>query len=363
VPVTVTESSDPLSLIAIELEDNIRRVDLTWQERSVAEKKLHDLRISQHGEYDPKLNPAGWSLAKTSREIDPEGKGVGSAHREVAENIELADWVNDPDIAKIKDKKAALKAARDKLKREARTSHAVEAFFNASSDDYTYKIGDVIDELALLPDASIDVFLSDPPYGRNFHHDKLWSGLRRDFNDSPKAYKDLMTHLFEVLALKLKPQAHLYLFCDIFHFDWLRTELALGVNIKTWRHPIIWDKSHYGSYAEIEFGPRHCYDIILFANRNDRPILKHDRDVISNIHHLMDKDHPDQKPSELFRNLLLRSANPGDLVVDGFAGSGTIFQAAKDLSLRVFAIEQDPQWESTIQANIRGNTNNPGDLF
>jgi DNA modification methylase len=360
VPFTTTSSSDPLSLAAIELEENIRRVDLNWQERSDAEAKLHKIRIEQHGEYDPKSNPNGWSIAKTAKEVDPKSKGSGRAHKELAENLELAKHLDDPEIAKIKDKREALKAVRNKKKTLERASLNLEAF--DQDDDFQLYIGDVIDELSKLPDESIDVFLSDPPYGRNFHHDKLWSGQRRDFNDSPKAYRALMEELLPLLGKKLKPQAHVYLFCDIFHFDWLRSELMLA-GVKPWRHPIIWDKAHMGSYAEIDYGPRHCYDYVLFGNKGKREMAKHDRDVISGILPVEEKDHPDAKPPELFRNLLLRSAHPGDHVVDGFAGAGTIFRAARGLSLKVSAIEQDEQWRGTINRAMVESSSNPGDLF
>ena len=45
-------------------------------------------------------------------------------------------------------------------------------------------------------------------------------------------------------------------------------------------------------------------------------------------------DHPTQKPEELLRRLVGASSDPGDLVVDPFAGSGTTLVVADRLERR-----------------------------
>ena len=51
--------------------------------------------------------------------------------------------------------------------------------------------------------------------------------------------------------------------------------------------------------------------------------------------------HNAQKPVALFEDLLRRSVSPGDLVLDPFAGSGTIFPAAHNLKCKATGIELD----------------------
>jgi site-specific DNA-methyltransferase (adenine-specific) len=55
-------------------------------------------------------------------------------------------------------------------------------------------------------------------------------------------------------------------------------------------------------------------------------------------------DHPTQKPEKLLAKIMLASTNPGDLVLDPFAGSGTTAVVAKKLDRRFVAIEFDERY-------------------
>jgi DNA modification methylase len=56
------------------------------------------------------------------------------------------------------------------------------------------------------------------------------------------------------------------------------------------------------------------------------------------------RSHPTQKPERLIRRLMLVHSNPGDLLVDAFAGSGTTLRAAKDLGRRCIGIEIEERY-------------------
>lgn len=55
-------------------------------------------------------------------------------------------------------------------------------------------------------------------------------------------------------------------------------------------------------------------------------------------------DHPTQKPEKLLAKIILASTNPGDLILDPFAGSGTTAVVAKKLGRRFVAIESDENY-------------------
>jgi site-specific DNA-methyltransferase (adenine-specific) len=55
-------------------------------------------------------------------------------------------------------------------------------------------------------------------------------------------------------------------------------------------------------------------------------------------------DHPTQKPEKLLAKIILASTNPGDLILDPFAGSGTTAVVAKKLGRRFVAIESDEEY-------------------
>ena len=55
-------------------------------------------------------------------------------------------------------------------------------------------------------------------------------------------------------------------------------------------------------------------------------------------------DHPTQKPEKLLAKIILASTNPGGLVLDPFAGSGTTAVVAKKLGRNFVAIETDEEY-------------------
>lgn len=55
-------------------------------------------------------------------------------------------------------------------------------------------------------------------------------------------------------------------------------------------------------------------------------------------------DHPTQKPEKLLAKIILASTDPGDLILDPFAGSGTTAVVAKKLGRDFVAIEADEEY-------------------
>jgi site-specific DNA-methyltransferase (adenine-specific) len=55
-------------------------------------------------------------------------------------------------------------------------------------------------------------------------------------------------------------------------------------------------------------------------------------------------DHPTQKPEKLLAKIILASTNPGHLILDPFAGSGTTAVVAKKLGRDFVAIESDEEY-------------------
>ncbi|CAN5389747.1 hypothetical protein BH10ACI2_BH10ACI2_07540 [soil metagenome] len=63
-------------------------------------------------------------------------------------------------------------------------------------------------------------------------------------------------------------------------------------------------------------------------------------------------DHPTQKPEKLLAKIILASTNPGDLVIDPFAGSGTTAVVAKKLDRNFVVIESDEQYCLLAQKRV-----------
>jgi len=136
-----------------------------------------------------------------------------------------------------------------------------------------------------------------------------------------------------------KPVAHLYWFCDIDWFAHLRSSLeAAGWTVH--RTPIVWHKPNSFLQPWPEHGPYRSYELILYAIKGQRQVNLRAADVITC------PTEPGstgaQKPVELLKELLKRSARPGDLVLDPFCGKGSIFPAAHSLKAVATGVELDP---------------------
>ena len=88
---------------------------------------------------------------------------------------------------------------------------------------------------------------------------------------------------------------------------------------------------------------------VAYGRKNDSPAES--RDVLSH-RTVTGAVHSCQKPVGLMQELIQRLTNPGDLIADPFAGSGSTLVAAKELGRRAIGIEQDPKHCATIAARL-----------
>lgn len=65
--------------------------------------------------------------------------------------------------------------------------------------------------------------------------------------------------------------------------------------------------------------------------------------------------YPTQKPLGILRRIILASSNPGDVVLDFFAGSGTTGQVCLDLDRRFILVDNNEQAIETMQRRFSGN--------
>ncbi|HJS28168.1 MAG TPA: site-specific DNA-methyltransferase [Anaerolineales bacterium] len=62
--------------------------------------------------------------------------------------------------------------------------------------------------------------------------------------------------------------------------------------------------------------------------------------------------YPTQKPLGILRRILLASSNPGSLVLDFFAGSGTTGAAAKELGRRFILVDDNPEAAKVMRQRL-----------
>jgi ParB-like chromosome segregation protein Spo0J/DNA modification methylase len=348
IPFSTISDLDPIGVREAELTENILRVDLTWQERARAISELDAMRKEQHGTGGSGRR-SGWTYADTASEIKG-APALNSEANEVSESIALVKHLDDPDVKRAKSQREAVKI----LKKKLTDNHRIELgkTIDISSSDHFLIRGDAGQEVHRFEVESFDVICSDPPYGVDMHKDVSWDGSMHEYDDSPETFLTLFQHLADDFFRVAKRQAHLYLFCDLSNFQKLNALFTLA-GWDVWPRPFIWYKGNVGAYPSPELGPRYTYECILFANKGQRKVTALYHDVID-IPQELKHDHPAGKPSEVYHNLLKRTVNPGDSVLDPFCGSGPIFPAATRLKCRATGIEISEKYHAMSVETIAG---------
>lgn len=342
VPVVNLGDLDPLDAFEAELEENIRRVDLTVMERALATAALMELRTKQAAR-DGKPTPTQADIAREISDIPAGVPVVGQPADTVSKQLMVARHKDDPEVQKATSLRDAVKIIkkREEAKRVTQLAATVGASYTA--DRLQLHHADA-DEWLREHRAEFDIILTDPPYGMGadqFGDSGTTAGAAgaHFYDDSYESWLKMIDWFSVASARVAKPDAHLYAFCDIDRFAEFRERLAAeGWNVH--RTPLIWHNPDGFRAPWPEHGPQRKYELILYARRGEKKCTVLRGDVLE-----YRKDpafgHPAQKPVNLLIDLLRRSAQPGDTVLDTFAGSGPILAACHDLRLSCVALERD----------------------
>jgi len=330
---------DDLQLREIELEENIQRKAFTPAEEVLAIDNLHKLKQSIHGVAHQGVK-GGWTLEHTAAAI---GKTKGT----VIEAQKLAEAIKHfPSLAECKDKNSIKKAIRqlETVVKRADATKLVEQQRTDGKQTFNLVLQDGLEFMSGLEDGSVDLVLTDPPYGIDYF-DQVQAGETQGFT-----YEDTVENAFKLYA-KLatesfrftKSTAHLVAFCSLDHFQELR-KLFIAAGWDCHIKPYIWIKSNAGSCNWPSRYPKNCYEVALFARKADSVILKQGYPDWMQFEAVLGNDrvHPTQKPIALLRELISRFTMPGSVIADPFAGSGSTLLAALEENCLATGSELEP---------------------
>ena len=361
VPYTTLGDLTELEAEEAELDENLKRADLTWQERVDAEARLHRLRVKQsevarekaieHKQHTTDVEtykeplPKLHTIADTAQELY--GRNDGGYQAQTRKSILLADHLSNPAIAKAKTADEAIKILKKQEDRERHSQLAIAVGKTFTADVHNLFNRNCLEALAMLEmKGKFDVILTDPPYGMGA--DSFGDGggkltnSEHHYDDSYESWLTLMKAWAPLTMLVTKPEAHLYAFCDLDRFHELKAILQ-SVGWDVFRTPFVIHKMNSGRVPRPEHGPRRQYELCLYAIKGNKPVSQILPDVIS-AQADPNMTHGAQKPVAVYQNLLQRSVKPGDHILDCFAGSGTLLPAAHTLKCKATLIEREEEY-------------------
>ena len=356
----------------VELEENIRRKDLTWVEEVTGLLDLYTCKQARYGKRNTSVftdEQKGFGVEDAAKELD---RSIGSISMDLQLARGLAEF---PELAKEKSKTAAFKRYRRMKETQLRAALAARQSVTDDPDedadlrerlDYqpddgtgtvrqpirkaTWKGKGILyhadsrDVLATWEDASVDLIVTDPPYGLDmFRGGRETSGQRLAehqgtmYDDEPTKIMDVLDQVFMHAARVLKPDGHAYVF-----FHMTRYETVYLMLRKHFGHcdevPIIWIKNTPG-IGDPNQAWTYAYEPCFWVNRG-RSLMKPQAFNYLKYDTVSKKIHATQKPVSLLRHLIQASSVPGEVVLDPFAGSGSTLVAAAQLGCKFIGIEQ-----------------------
>lgn len=196
--------------------------------------------------------------------------------------------------------------------------------------------GNCIDLLKQLPDKSIDVCLTDFPYGVNVDYGEY-------FVDTRENLKELILQVMPELQRVCKRivltcgQSNVWMYPEA---DWIMAWInTAGANQNKWGFTC-WQ-------------PILCYgkDAYREANKGARPDIIMENACSDNV------AHPCPKPVKFWRKLLQRvSVSKTDIILDPFAGSGVTLLVAKQLNRKFIGFEINPDYVKIANERLKQST-------
>jgi site-specific DNA-methyltransferase (adenine-specific) len=209
----------------------------------------------------------------------------------------------------------------------------------------------------LVPDRSIDLILTDPPYGQNYstgRRKRTIRGTTRIANDAGQLDIARLMREFDRVT---KPQSHCYVFTSWKTVDLWKPELEKYFTLK---NILIWSKDNHTA-GDLAWSYAQSYEMILFAMKG-RKKLRGSRDRDS-VYVPKVKTHQQahllQKPEKLVEYLIRKSSRIGDTILDPFAGSGTTGYCCRILHRHSIQFELEKQYRSSILRRLQGEGSDP----
>lgn len=341
------EELNELARVQLELEENLHRKDFTWQEEVAIKAKIHDLQQAVHGETGKGRSSGKWTVQDTAALIN-ESKTV------VASDIELARALETfPELAKEKNKTSAVKTLK-KLQEEALREAAARRMREKgvpTTIQHQLIHGDCTVELKKLPENSVDLVLTDPPYGIDFNKIVDDENNHHNFEDGKMESFDTIELMLAELRRVMKPNSGIFMFCSVTFTEPLK-ELLKRYGFDPDPMPLIWYKSNVGGgrLNVPERDAARVYEAILYARRGKRELIQQGRpNVLAyEVLHHSKKIHPTEKPTALLRDLIARASTEGETVLDPCAGSGSTLVAAQQTSREFIGIEREAHFFTMI---------------
>lgn len=213
-------------------------------------------------------------------------------------------------------------------------------------------LGDSFELIKQIPDKSIDLIYTDPPYLHTQHAQSSTDGffqkkitkINTELNDADLSSLDNCEWCKE--AVRVMKNINIYIWCSRYqipmYFDYFLKELGCSFNILAWlkTNPVPTFSNGYSNDKELCLYFRkggYCKPKDMFSSKSYfvQPINLTDKEKYG---------HPTIKPLNIVKQMIENSSQEGDLIFDPFLGSGTTAVASWQLKRKFLGIEKNEEF-------------------
>ena len=222
--------------------------------------------------------------------------------------------------------------------------------------------GDCLEEMKKIPDGTIDIIITSPPYnlGGDFH--TMSGGRRKSYGDygickdnmSQSDYEEWQTEFLDLCYHKLKETGNMFYNHKnrIANFECISPLKWIFRCCFTLRQEIIWDTTNEICFDKRRFTP--CHEKIFWLSKSktfiDNPNAYSDCWVFRNKLKRKDTGHPATFPIEIVNRIC--EVCKGETILDPFMGSGTTGIACVSLKKNFIGIEISPRYYEIAKQRI-----------
>ena len=226
-------------------------------------------------------------------------------------------------------------------------------------------LGDCLQELPKIESNSIDLIITDPPYliSRDSNFKQISDSTSKemvtkynisiDFGDWDKVELDF-NYPFKEWFRILKKGGTLIVFYDI----WKSNEIKESANMVGFKQPRVcaWTKTNPVPINSKTNYLSNATEYFFTFVKGGKPTFNSEYDngfyKFPICHGKERFQHPTQKPLSLISQLIEKHSNIGDLILDNFAGTGTVGEACVKLDRKYILIEKEEIYFNMIENRL-----------
>lgn len=347
IPVQYVDEIDPWHLRAIELEENIKRQDISWQDQVMAVRGYHALR----GDSEP-----NWNIGDTA-------EAIGLTKQYTGKLLQVGDEVVAGNKMVMEAQKLTTAVGiTDRLfeRREQRLLDKVHETFGVPStpQDQSIITDDFITWVQEVEGLRFNLVHCDFPYG--IEADTFNQGAAPShggYLDTKEHWQQLVDGLAIAVRRICAPSCHLMFWFAMRKGDsrlyesTIRALEFMGWNINPL--PLIWMKSDgIGIIPDPERGPRQIYETCLLGSRGDRKIVRAKANAYASP--TDSKFHMSTKPEPMLRHFFEMLVDENTVLLDPTCGSGSALRAAESLGAKfVLGLEINDEFAELARRELK----------